>query len=469
MPETKKALVVGGADSLVRGNFGKKLAEYGVEVDTHYNAYDGGGNLTGVPATCDVVIIIKDNAINHAMSDKAKDLAKLAGVPFAIVQRKWSLAEPLLRMYDIIEDETPQPERAVAVEMIEGQILEYLCDQRATGHHPTYEETETAIHKAHPGHELTRKSYEVLTMMAVSKVPEKKSAPPSKKQIEEWAMAAVEELPDRLLAIQHKELTSSVAGLLGVQDDEKETKRCVKIVQAWVKGLRRGWATHQQMDQDADQWRTKVMATWIRHWVRNWFEDKRPDAPSYKNVMAQSKDLFGKCLVWDVVKNARATVIGEWARELEGIPAVQIKADEQWPRAKLNIRELATTGAIPSIQVSKYPSRFFTSVFAVQEYMEAQMDAAVEAIEETVPLFDPNPTPPPVVSECPDTPAVDIDALERILARNIAPLVQQIGVLKEKVESLEKALRDQDGEIKTVLDGDTEIEVIIRARGPLKR
>jgi len=86
-------LVVGGAESLIQGAFGQKLASHGIEVAWHEVRP---ARLEILPDAAEGVLIIKD-MVSHALSGAAISLAKLKGIPFAQVTRKFSHAYPVLR------------------------------------------------------------------------------------------------------------------------------------------------------------------------------------------------------------------------------------------------------------------------------------------------------------------------------------------------------------------------------------
>lgn len=96
-----RVVVVGGADSFVRGNLTRKLDEHGVEVVGHLAQTLG----KALPAGTEGVVIIKD-MVSHAMAGQAVDMAKASGVPVAMVQRKFSSALPVLRAKGIVEPES---------------------------------------------------------------------------------------------------------------------------------------------------------------------------------------------------------------------------------------------------------------------------------------------------------------------------------------------------------------------------
>lgn len=88
-----KVLVVGGAESLIQGAYGQKLAKHGIQVVWHEPRIS---RLDTIPEACEGVLIIKD-MVSHSLAGMAIQLAKMQGIPFAQVTRKFSHAFPILR------------------------------------------------------------------------------------------------------------------------------------------------------------------------------------------------------------------------------------------------------------------------------------------------------------------------------------------------------------------------------------
>ena len=88
-----RVLVVGGADSLLDGAFGAKLAEHGIEIAWREVEPSKLGVL---PVSCEGVLVIRD-LVSHSLSWSAVAAAKARGLPCAQIPRKWAQAYPILR------------------------------------------------------------------------------------------------------------------------------------------------------------------------------------------------------------------------------------------------------------------------------------------------------------------------------------------------------------------------------------
>ena len=104
-----EVLVVGGEHSFVAGPFANKLSKVGIALAAHWD-WALRRPPTTLPKPCQGVVVIHD-MVSHALSDAAKDLATAAGLPFALVPRKFSAALPVLQQAGIAPpDAIPLPE-----------------------------------------------------------------------------------------------------------------------------------------------------------------------------------------------------------------------------------------------------------------------------------------------------------------------------------------------------------------------
>ena len=87
------AIVIGGAESLLAGAYGKKMAAHNVHILWHEVRPS---RLEMLPEACQGVIIIKD-LVSHSLAGSAIALAKMKGIPFVQVTRKFSHAYPIMR------------------------------------------------------------------------------------------------------------------------------------------------------------------------------------------------------------------------------------------------------------------------------------------------------------------------------------------------------------------------------------
>lgn len=87
------AIAIGGAESLLAGAYGKKMAAHNVHILWHEVRPS---RLEMLPEAAEGVIIIKD-LVSHSLAGSAIALAKMKGIPFVQVTRKFSHAYPIMR------------------------------------------------------------------------------------------------------------------------------------------------------------------------------------------------------------------------------------------------------------------------------------------------------------------------------------------------------------------------------------
>ena len=93
-------LVVGGEHAFVHGTFAMRLGEVGVNIGAHWD-WAVRRPPQVVPKGCKGVVVLHD-MVGHHLSNAAKDAASSAGVPFALVPRKFSAALPVLQKAGIV-------------------------------------------------------------------------------------------------------------------------------------------------------------------------------------------------------------------------------------------------------------------------------------------------------------------------------------------------------------------------------
>ena len=109
-----QVLVVGGEHAFVHGTFASKLNAVGVDIGAHWD-WTLRRPPQVVPKGCKGVVVLHD-MVGHHLSNAAKDAAATAGVPFALVPRKFSAALPVLQQMGIVsETATVQADDTVEV------------------------------------------------------------------------------------------------------------------------------------------------------------------------------------------------------------------------------------------------------------------------------------------------------------------------------------------------------------------
>lgn len=100
-----QVLVVGGEHAFVHGTFATKLGSVGVQIGAHWD-WTIRRPPQVVPRECEGVVVLHD-MVGHHLSIAAKEAASTAGVPFALVPRKFSAALPVLRKSGIVSASVP--------------------------------------------------------------------------------------------------------------------------------------------------------------------------------------------------------------------------------------------------------------------------------------------------------------------------------------------------------------------------
>lgn len=90
---TRRVVIVGGHRGVVDGSFSERLREHGVEVGGWIETFAASGG--SFPSWADGAIIMRSSP--HSLVEKAKSVAKSAGIPFAVVDHRWTKAEKFLR------------------------------------------------------------------------------------------------------------------------------------------------------------------------------------------------------------------------------------------------------------------------------------------------------------------------------------------------------------------------------------
>lgn len=177
MQEIQRVIVVGGAESLVKGNFGRKLQEHGISVDWHIPM--GQPKVSHeLPKGAQGMVIMQD-MVGHRQSGVSQDLARRKNLPVVIVPRRWCHAEPLLRLHGFL----PVDKKDVAIEY-QVEALDYTCLERRKGRTPSYDEVNNFLHQKFTSKiQLTTGEYHACLSKASAEVPIVKevTAPPAKK------------------------------------------------------------------------------------------------------------------------------------------------------------------------------------------------------------------------------------------------------------------------------------------------
>jgi len=313
----KKAWVVGGEHSLVKGNFGRKLGEVGIEVASHLHSKNT--LPEHIPTGCEAVIIIVD-MVSHSLFWRAVELAKKENVPYALVPRKFAKALPVLKAKGIAT--VPDEIRCVSVspqdleDFVASYILEAVMEERVPG----YDEVNSAAHRAFNGAlEEERidqdmfvrvRNQEVAKMSRKTKKADRKETTTT--TIREWAELAIEEDPgivkdSQRLATVVKRLGD--AELTGVAD-RVVYSGCESVLQEtldrWNQLSKRG-SQHLHTKQERQDF-IKLKLKWYRQWAADIYK-ATGKLPSWKVSRQTAQGIFGSFTddAWEI----RREITGE--------------------------------------------------------------------------------------------------------------------------------------------------------------
>lgn len=417
-----KVAIIGGEKSLIDGNWGRRLAEHGLEVVAHVHDKNKTAGAT-IPKDAQGVIVIRDMA-RHTIADPAREEAERRGLPVACVTRKWSHAEPILRTQGLLPPLKVVPAVVPSYEQRKTVAIAYIKAARAEGRVPKQDEVLGALQRAcGPRAMLGVKEYTKFAQEAAGLQPlvPKPDAPNHADEAAEWGVVIIAERPEILL--DREDYLNQVAAIIGHPPSPEEMEQVRIGAAAAVTRAHRGWRDDPQAARGA-------MLKWLKGWWQRW---QRGEAPFPRNteVHDHARLIFGVSIRSEVIKEARAAVVGEWARELVELSEAQRHLDIKLATVrpvKADIRELLVAGAIKGIEVvsSERKGRWYTSELAINDYVSTLTPEVAPA---PVPEVVPTPAPQP---EAPTSPSV-VDQVRELLA----PLVADLADIKTRLTALE--------------------------------
>jgi len=403
----KKILVAGGARSLVYGNLSRKLEKNDLTVGWYISDLDG-DPFRGIPSDCVAVLVIRD-IISHSLYHEVNKAAKEKPVPIAVIPRKWSKAEPILRMHGILPP-ARQPSRGVSKGKITETAKDYVHMEMLGGRVPKAAEVEAAVQTAlGPKVTVSAKSVQGIISWVRQGLPvqPEKIAEDLKQGIKDATVmvdlfaednpAAAMRVPDLMKGASLP--TKEMAG------DEIDRLRA-----RWLKD---------------SEWRYKCMANWLRRILIQ--AKETPPWPSLKQLYAQSRALFGLTLPHTIAVDVRADVLGEWARHLD---ARKASAYLKQHAPELDLITLCKRGQVKNLHIGK---RYVTSVTALKDFLDETDPEQVEA-QGTEEASTPAPAPTPAPNDDLMTLA---SLVEEKLAELIRPLIDEVIALRHRVEEVE--------------------------------
>lgn len=389
MPDLPKILVVGGVETFVFGTFAGKLEAAGAKVTWHVSSEVS--RFPGIPEACDGLIIIKDFC-GHHLANPAKSEAKVRGIPYPPVSRKWAEAEPVLRVHGILPPAFNGQIQQGTDEAVLPLATEYVTEQREAGRYPKRDEVEAVMQRVYgPGYRLPEPLFKKVMVATadieriptpVPEVPEVPTPPEEPKVF--TPPAEMSEADCRAAVRMLLEATPSASLSATIEEVEKlgAGKPDIKVLrEEW-------WAMHQERKDGARNERDEKIRAWLREVFRA-VQQKR-DLPSQDILNKECQAQFQLNAPWPLVKEVRAEVLGAWSKELVLLSV----AERYWhSKAPVDLPALPALVAVGAIQSIKSGARVYTSEQAIDDYL-AHVPVRPPVVVQTTPV-----TKEPTMSE----------------------------------------------------------------------
>lgn len=413
----RQILIGGGASSLVFGNLSRKLNKANLKVEWHVSDIDG-GKYTNLPAACEGVIILRD-MIGHTLFYSIVAEAKKQGIPLAAIPRKWSHAEPILRLQGFLPDAHPLKKAAPQDVVLQTAVF-YLDRERDKGRVPKIDEVEAVVRKTlGPKSSLSQKVYKAaVSQSAAVNAQKQKPIPPSPSlkasEVGLWVETVLEEHPEK--SRNARKLATEMI------KENGNIPQASQLVEEAVAKVKKRWNSRLPADR---KWRNEIIHKWLVRWFQRALEGLTKFWPTYSESRKQSKRIFDVMVDWAMVQTARAEVIGEWAYDIGSVNSLALYYAAKHPLVtSADLQEAIDDGRIPSVTIpsGKGGLRQYTSERAIDDYLAGLKDSTV-----TEPPAAPKPEPGP--------PAVDPAILALVEATR--SLQEVVVALTERVTALE--------------------------------
>lgn len=363
-----RIVIIGGEKSLIDGNWSRRLEAAGLTVVAHHHDKHRGNHH--IPANAEAVIVIRDMA-RHRLSEPAKQEADKRGLPFAAVPRKWSKAEPILRMQGILPKSTKRSRTRIPVQNQHEAVLAYITEVWGEGRIPALAECQERLRLAFgPQYSLTRRSYNKLVERARKQVLLSSLETPSVEPVESekpndayvWATLLLTEKPELVLDLKDYE-----AQVIALMDGGDSPDRCRLAAQEALKAFR----TKCRKDP---QGREEMALSWLQRWFTGWWYGESREYPQIRKAQEVSRQIFGRVVTSELYRNARVGALGAWAKNLIEIGQGQELLGRSIPNQ--NLVTLLETKKVKGFKVQfegkRKMSRWYTSADAIQEYVASQ-------------------------------------------------------------------------------------------------
>lgn len=384
----KKVMVVGGAETLLRGTFGPKFEAHGVSILRHEGKKSGDRlRHRTLPKGCEAVLIIADMC-SHTIHEQ---VVKMVGrdVPIINMPGKWAKAEPVLRVAGILP--AAQESKKVDPVQLREIMYDYMLTERKKGRLPHKAEVLAVVQRAFgPGTTVRNSAHtEVHSRVCAAlpmppfidppgMVPEEApppaptpkpptNNPPVAELMEAWTVMAIEERPELVLSEHQGDLVREVFGLTDFyKRSEDDRKEALPFIHQAAAAMQSGWKA-RPLSKEAREKRNELMLLWVRGLFER-FKDTGEWWPDQRRVNASASEIFGVSSPWPKVKAIRAEVMGEWCRDLIGLNLAASHFRRLCSDPTLKLDDLVQDGTVPAVQVT--PNKWYTSSFAVQGFLK---------------------------------------------------------------------------------------------------
>ena len=394
----KKITVIGGADSLVNGNFSRKLEEHDVQVGWNYQTDKWDGKLA---KGCEGVVVIIDMA-GHGLDGKASKAATAAGIPFARITRKWSQSVHTLRVHGILDPvtngETPQE---IPREDLVQDGTGYLVRERQGGRLPSRAEVTAALRRAYgKGLDVTddlfREMHSRACLLAANPLMAAKTEGVEEDgtTLLDWMTLVVEEDPGVMLEPDRAaKLAMTYAELSGRRDKALALQALAKIQALW--GSR---------EVEHMAWRNRLVQVWL---TREFTRAKETSVlPSQPTLLQRGRAIFGQeGYVSRFIKQVRLEVLGDWADDLISMNQAKKIFSRMWKEQGIegktpDLKNLIKKGVVQGIKQYGTQERWCTSEKALVAYLDTlKPPASEEEPQEQETVLPDEPTEPTEPSE----------------------------------------------------------------------
>jgi len=442
----KKIAVVGGAESLIKGNLGRNFLRHDVQIEWHYHyrskTWDG-----KFAKKCEGVVLLLDMS-SHAYYAKAVTEAKSRGLPFACVPRKWSQAENILRIHGILEPVTNGDVPLVTPpEDILKAGTSYLVRERVEGRLPGKAEVGAALSRAYgKGLVVSDQEFREMHSRACQESARQAGevAPEEVVGIFDWMVLIVEEHPGILLTPDRAAKDAMrLADLKGKRNKTLALQAMVKIQAMWNSGNPKHTA-----------WRDQLIMVWLKEAFR--LGQKMNTLPRGTSLLRDGVTLFSsETAVSMRIKEARMAVLGNWADDLMPLSRATQDFKRKWDDREFEglrptLKSLIKNGLLAGIKQPTSQERWVTSDRAMEAYLDTLEPKETEVTPEHKPyegdLEMPSPETPDIwvsLTAFQDELRVirEEAAVRDDLQAEVVALREEVAQLREQQECLNRQTR----------------------------